>query len=488
MKKLILFVTIMAMALNMSAAEQQSPDKWKLRVSENSRFLQYADGRPFFWLGDTGWLLPEKLNRSQADFYLQKCHDAGFNVVQIQVIDGIPSYNYYGQMSHIDGWNFKDINRKGVYGYWDHLDYIIRTAQHYGIYVGMVCIWGGMVKRGDMNVAQAKLYGRFLAERYKDYPNIIWIMGGDVPGDIHPEVWDTLASTIKSIDPNHLMTYHPRGRYTSAKWFNDRSWLDFNMFQSGHRKYGQRMGNKDYPIPDSTEEDNYMYVDSSWTYKPMKPVLDGEPSYEDIPKGLHDPDAERWQDFDVRRYAYWSVFGGSCGHTYGHNAIMQMIDVANGTGYGRSGEVKTWYEALKDPGYNEMKYIKRLMLAFPYFDRVPDQSIICGKNGKRYNRLIATRGNDYLLVYNYNSVPMNIDLTKISGAKKNVWWYNAATGALTYIGEFDSKVTIFNQQRPHPGINDGVLIAVDSSKNYITKEQTSIEDNTQTARQRDLNE
>jgi hypothetical protein len=26
----------------------------------------------------------------------------------------------------------------------------------------------------------------------------------------------------------------------------------------------------------------------------------------------------------VRRYAYWSVFAGSCGHTYGHNAIMQF--------------------------------------------------------------------------------------------------------------------------------------------------------------------
>ena len=42
------------------------------------------------------------------------------------------------------------------------------------------------------------------------------------------------------------MTFHPRGRTTSATWFNDREWLDFNMFQSGHRRYGQRNGDGDW--------------------------------------------------------------------------------------------------------------------------------------------------------------------------------------------------------------------------------------------------
>ena len=41
-----------------------------------------ADGTPFFWLGDTGWLLPEKLNRDEAAYYLEHCRQAGFNVVQ----------------------------------------------------------------------------------------------------------------------------------------------------------------------------------------------------------------------------------------------------------------------------------------------------------------------------------------------------------------------------------------------------------------------
>ena len=459
----------------------------KLKVSDNQRFLMFDNGTPFFWQGETGWLLPERTDRAEAAYYLQRCREAGYNVVQVQVIDGVPAYNHYGQMSNPYGWNFTKVNQQGVYGYWDHMDYIIDTAAENGIYIGMVAIWGGLVKAGLMNVEQAKLYGTFLANRYKNKPNIIWIMGGDIQGDINPAEWNALATTIKAIDKNHLMTYHPRGRYTSAKWWAKAPWMDFHMFQSGHRKYGQRMGNKDYPIPDNTEEDNWMYVDSTWAYRPIKPVIDAEPSYEDIPMGLHDKNEARWQASDVRRYAYWSVFAGSFGHTYGHNAIMQFLKPGYPTSYGDAGDVKSWYQALNDPGFSQMKYLKNLILSFPFFVRVPDQSII-EDNGQQYNRLIATRGDDYLMVYNYTSRDMRVDLRKISGNKKNVWWMNARDGSLQYLGEYDSKVLTFRPKKGITGIDDGVLIAVDSTKDYLSKEQTEISDQTLAGKARDLNE
>ncbi len=471
------------------AATREKP--WangKLCVSSNQRFLQFSNGRPFFLLGDTGWLLPERLNRDEVPYYLQKCREAGFNTVLVQVMNGTPSYNIYGQPSLTDGWNMTKADPSGVYSYWDHMDYIVRTAEANGIYIGMVAIWGSQIKAGNINETQAKAYGEFLARRYKRSPNIIWVMGGDIQGDIRPEIWEALATAIKSVDRNHLMTYHPRGRYTSAKWWSGAPWIDFHAFQSGHRKYGQRMGNKDYPIPDGTEEDNWMYVDSTWAYKPIKPVLDAEPSYEDIPKGLHDPDEGRWQAFDVRRYAYWSVFAGSCGHIYGHNAIMQMLKPGVATGYGRNGAEKTWYEALEDPGYSQMKHLKNLMLTMPYFDRIPDQSVIVGGTGKRYDRLLATRGRDFLMVYNYNSVPMKLDLRKISGAKKNVWWMDAASGRLEYIGEFGNKVEAFAPHKSGKGVSDGVLIAIDAGKNYMEKGQKAVADQSLSGAKRDLNE
>lgn len=442
-----------------------------LRVSDNHRYLQHKDGTPFYYQGETAWLMPERLTRDEVGFYLTCCESAGYNVVQVQTVNGVPAMNAYGRSSHPQGYDFSSVQRHADgddYGYWDHMDYIVRVAEQHGIYVGMVCIWGGLVKSGQMSVDEAKLYGRFLAERYKDSPNIIWIIGGDIRGDVKTEVWDALATTIKECDPNHLMTFHPRGRTCSATFFNDRAWLDFNMFQSGHRRYGQRNGDGDYTIAENTEEDNWRYVADAQALSPLKPVLDGEPSYEDIPQGLHDLNAPRWTAADCRRYAYWSVFAGSCGHTYGNNNIMQFYRPGVNAAYGAS---RPWYEAVHDPGFNQMQYLHRLMLLFPYVERVPDQEIIAaGSNGERYDRLIATRGADYLLVYNYTGRPMKVDLTRIRGKHKRCWWMNPADGTLSYIGEVDNAVTDFYIDDAYGVGRDRVLIATDASADYLKPE------------------
>lgn len=247
MRKLINALTMTAAIFMLStaapaetyAASRVKPwTNGRLVVTANHRYLQFENGQPFFLLGDTGWLLPERLDRSEVQYYLQKCRAAGFNTVLVQVMNGTPSYNIYGQPSLLAGWDMSKADPAGMYSYWDHMDYIVSQAEQNGIYIGMVAIWGSQVKAGNINARQAKAYGSFLANRYKDSPNIIWVMGGDIQGDIHPEVWESLASSIKSIDHNHLMTYHPRGRYTSAKWWSKAPWIDFHAFQSGHRKYG----------------------------------------------------------------------------------------------------------------------------------------------------------------------------------------------------------------------------------------------------------
>ncbi len=479
MKRSVYFATLMLAIISVfraSGADKSTAKPWDngvLRVSDNGSYFQHENGVPFFWLGDTGWLLPERLDRSEAQFYLSRCAKAGFNVVQVQTINGVPAINVYGQLSHPDGWDFSNIDKPGVYGYWDHMDFIVKEAENNGIYIAMVPIWGGLVKKGLMSVDDAKAYGKFLAERYKNSPNIIWVMGGDVKGDINPDQWNALATAIKSIDKNHLMSYHPFGRTSSTQWFHNADWLDFNMFQSGHRRYDQVKGDGDDKAQASQAEDNWRYVEEGLSREPRKPIFDAEPSYEEIPQGLHDPSQPWWKAPDIRRYAYWDVFAGSAGHTYGHNSIMQMLKPGC---VGAYGAVKPWYEGLEDPGYNQMKYLKNLILTFPYMERVPDQSVIAGENGMRYDRLIATRGNDYLLVYNYTNRPMDIDLTKISGNKKNAWWYDPKDGTLKYIGEYSDKVTPFQYDGAHGAGNDIVLIVVDASKDYIGKDWDQIPD------------
>ncbi|MGK0186032.1 MAG: hypothetical protein ACI9R3_001815 [Verrucomicrobiales bacterium] len=43
----------------------------RLKVSGDQRYLQMAEGKPFFWLGDTVWELFHRLDRKEADLYLE---------------------------------------------------------------------------------------------------------------------------------------------------------------------------------------------------------------------------------------------------------------------------------------------------------------------------------------------------------------------------------------------------------------------------------
>ncbi len=452
-------------------------DHGRLKVSDNRRYLVHEDGAPFFWLGNTAWLISERLNRDEVEYYLTQERLQGYNVEQIQVLNAVPTYNIYGHQANDASFNFSRYSIPGVYGYWEHLDYIVDFAASQGIYIAMDCIWGSQIER--MSVGKAMAYGKFLGERYKNKPNIIWMIGGDIMGDKGTDAWDALARAIKKADPNHLMTFHPRGRTTSAWWYNDREWLDFNMFQSGHRRYGQRNGDGDYTIKDNTEEDNWRYVLMSWPRsmggelesEVLHPVIDGEPSYEDIPQGLHDFSAPRWQAADVRRYAYWAVFGGCFGHTYGHNSIMQFMRPGL---LGSFGAEKPWWEAMRDPGYQQMKYLKWLILSLPFTDRQVDQGIVAGQNGERYDYVVACRGTDYLLAYDYSGRPVSLDLSRISGEKKNVWVMNPADGTLQYLGEMDNSVHSFSFDVAYQQGADRVVIAIDSTKDYLRKDAARV--------------
>jgi len=422
-----------------------------LSISSGGQYIQTEDGQPFFWMGDTGWLMPEKLTREDVDMYLDNCRDAGFNVVQMQVTNAVPSVNIYGQ-------------RSGSQEYWYHMDYILNKAADNGIYVAMNCIWGLAVSSGEMDVELAEAYGQFLATRYKDRPNVIWVLGGNVSGDFRPDIWEAMAQSIKSIDSRHLMTFLPSEGHSSSEWWNDSSWLDFNMFNSGPRRYDQRIGDaEDYGADKA--EDNWRYVDAALKGKPLRPVLDAEPAYEGTPQGFFDEKEPRWQAADCRRYAYWSVFEGACGHTYGNNAIMQFYNIGDEVAFAPE---RPWKESLDDPGRNQMKYLKRLMDTFSSSDRRQAQELIIG-NGERYERIAATRGTDFLLAYSYSNRQIRVELGSISGARKQAWWYSPVDGTMEYIGEFKDVVKTFTYPGDIGPGNDHVLIITDWKSSNMVK-------------------
>jgi hypothetical protein len=339
----------------------------------------------------------------------------------------------------------KDISRPRVtegtdpgderaYDYWDHVDYIVDLAAEYGLYMAMVPIWGSNVKSNPVTPEQATAFGNWLADRYRDRNNVIWLNGGDIRGTDAMAFWNALGNALKSTAPEHLVTFHPFGRTQSSTWFHRAPWLDFNMFQSGHRRYDQDDTDLAYG------EDNWRYVQYDYQLTPIRPTLDGEPSYENIPEGLHDTTQPLWDDADVRRYAYWSVFAGACGFTYGHREVMQFFRPGmDNPGYGAT---LPWREALEAAGANQLIHLKSLMGSIPLFSLVPDQSLIANEQGEKYDYIAACRGDDFAFLYTHTGREVNVVMGKITGDEVNAAWYDPRTGTSTGIGSFDNTGTL----------------------------------------------
>jgi hypothetical protein len=431
-----------------------------LRISANGRYFETTDGKPFFWLGDTGWLLFTRLTREETEQYLSDRQRKGFNVIQVMVLPGVPAVNIYGDsalaMKRVSrplttpGSQFSDSTQ---YDYWDHVDFVISKAAEKGLYMALVPVWGSPVKAGLVAEKDAATYASFLANRYKHQPNVIWMNGGDIKGSDSMNVWMAIGSTLQREDPGHLITFHPRGRTQSSDWFHNSSWLAFNMFQSGHRRYDQdtTAGDKHYG------EDNWKYVRADYDRTPVKPVIDGEPSYEGIPQGLHDTLEPFWKDSDVRRYGYWSVFAGACGYTYGHNAVMQMHK--HGDGRGVYGVREYWESAINAQGAQQMVHLKKLILSRNYADRIPDQSLIADTAGKGYQQLFATRGKDYAFIYTCNGRNIPVNMGRIGGSRVKVAWYDPRSGVTKPIGKYVNKgVMVFDPPGEEKDGNDWVLV------------------------------
>lgn len=201
---------------------------------------------------------------------------------------------------------------------------------------------------------------------------------------------------------------------------------------------------------------------ASYNAKPLKPVIDLEPLYEDHPICFNVKDLGTSSPYDVRKYAYLDLFSGAFGHTYGCHDVWQMNspkhEPINGPHY-------YWYDALDLPGAVQMAYVRRLMESHPILDRVPDQSIIKENGNPPAERIQATRGKDYIFVYSAVGKPFTVDVSKITVVKLAARWFNPRDGKATVIDL--NKVKSNHFIPPSCGYGqDWVLVLDDAVNNY----------------------
>ncbi|MDB6054134.1 MAG: putative endoglucanase [Verrucomicrobiales bacterium] len=449
----------------MPRAEAAAP---RLKVSENHRFLTYEDNRPFFYLGDTAWELFHRANREEANLYLEDRAKKGFTVIQavaISELDGHSVTNSYGHLPLVDlDPTHPDVKDGPNNDYWDHVDYIVNKAESLGLTVGFLPTWGrywhDKIKNDKpiFTVDNARIYGEWLGKRYKD-KTIIWILGGDRGFDNEEQknIIRAMAAGLKAGDGgNHLITLHPPGGNGSSTWFHGEAWLDFNMRQNGH-------------TPDFTGR--YDKTSADYQLQPTKPVLDGEPIYEDHPVSFNAKQNGHSIASDVRRPLYWDLFSGACGHTYGNHAVWQMWLP------GRppiNNPLMSWKEAILQPGAEQMQYGRKLMESRPFLTRIPDDSLIASNRvatsipGAGRYRFCGTwdESGSYAMIYAPVGRKFSVNMEKISGKKVNAWWYNPRNGKAEAIGAFSNEGVREFTPPDYGEMLDWVLVLDDASKKY----------------------
>jgi hypothetical protein len=437
-------------------------------------------------MGDTDWELFHRLTREEAEKFLEVRRKQGFNVIQAVALaefNGIREPNRYGDLPLVNedpaklattpGTNPSD---KEQYDYWDHVDFIINKAAEKGLYIGLLPTWGDKVAHlwGDgpiiFNSQNAETFAVMLAKRYSKHWNVIWILGGDrqvtyksrKPGEDTTyndlPVWRSMAKGIEStLGKEAFITYHISGGAAStSQQIHTEEWLDMNSFQSGH---GAR------------ETAAWDWVVRDLELKPTKPTLDMEPCYEDHPVNPWDGKWTRqrgyFSAYDVRARIYRGIFAGGCGVTYGHHQIWQFLNTDLYKPINIGDTIIGWKKAALAPAASQMRYLKNLMLSRPYFSRVADQSIILSDKGSTYIDLIyATKDEkgSYAMIYLPQNKPVDIDLGKISGARKNIWWYDPTTGKASKYKtvQLNNKQTF---QPPKDG-KDWILVIDDASQKF----------------------
>jgi len=351
-----------------------------LKVSANRRYLEYADGTPFFWLGDAIWdgnsaamafdEDPTDVNGPMGEvpefrYFVDDRRSKRFSLIQLLV--GVPEVDFIGARTpgtneggHLFLSRYDEINPRNFQWLDKRIDYIADS----GLAVFLFGSW--MPYDGfRMSPRDLKHYWRYLVARYQAH-NVVWCLMGEYNSADDKDVLRDLGNYVDGLDASgHLTTihpgpcdWHPLSNHSSSEHFHGEPWLDLHTQQTWDTPSEHFYLLRDYHLPHPA------------------PVVNSEAGYVGL-FGCSGP--------TVRRDA-WAVYtAGAAGYSYGAHGIEQWNDGKNDDDW----ESPRWYEVIDHPSSFEMKHLANFFSQVPWWTLAPrddlvSQGFCLAEEGVRY--------------------------------------------------------------------------------------------------------
>jgi hypothetical protein len=443
--------------------------------ADGTYLVNTITNKPVFITGDTAYSLSVQLS-SNADIetYLADRQAKGMNLIWAGLVDanyhsnGNTENDAFGNNPWNGGTDFTGMS--SATAYWAHVDYVIQRAAAHGITVlagtaftgtfnsctGLY--YGAMASASD---ATMTAYGEFLGNRYKAYPNIVWLMGGDAnyslcgPG-IAAKLND-VATGMRLVDPVHLMTIEA----TNSTWGEPSAVNWSTYFTTLSNPIGWITLGSIYPkgLPSSDFSSQISQIVSQNTTEtsssPFVPYFSVEDPYE------YEPYSAPYSNQQLRQEGYTEVLGGAhLGRLFGSSGVWPF-----GASCCQKGS--TWQTNMGNTASFDQSRLGQLFRSREHWKMVPDvnHTVVMGGFGAGSTLTVASRTSDGQTIIAYipngSAATILVDMSQITSSIQTAkcWWFNPSSGAAILINTFaNSGLRSFTP----PDSNDWVLVIDDA--------------------------
>jgi hypothetical protein len=428
------------------------PVAFPVRYAANARYLQDANGQPFPILGRTAWFI---ISRSAAEYqtFVNDSVTRGYNSIEMHVIDhdprgNTPPFANNGALlpftTNIGGgaWtgalggataSMPDFSKPNE-AYWAFVDAFLAYCESKGVLVFFFPAYVGFAG-GDQGwmgeivgngTTRMTAYGTFLATRYKNQRNLVWMMGGDMGTGANPfdatqtAVENALLTGLKSVTGQQSI-------YFSAEWDTESIGTD----QTGTLGAAMTLNGAYSWSGDVATQGRRGYA-----HTPAQPAYLLEEPYDEEGGDGNSVNSSATQP--VRRFQWWGWLTTIGGYISGNGYVWPFV----GT---------TWSAHLNTQGSRDMAQLNTFIKSMPWYQLVPSglggmKNLITAGGGAAgddgYVTAAATPTGTWLVAYlpPARAATISVDMTAMSGTSR-ARWLNPTTGVYTAIANYPNTGT-----------------------------------------------